>query len=334
MDNTSVSRLLVRMTDATSSAQIVRHYTDMGEAQSDLESGLTDALLVIPQGTERSLLRGEQADVGIYINGSNVLKSGLLSSALRKVVATASGGIKLRQHLSAGSNWNQAMDNIQPVELQSQVMFNPYLNYSYFLASGVMPMMLALFVLLGTIYAFGRELRHGTGNSFLRIAGGQFIKAFAAKTVPYTFIYFVQAMLMNLLLFHFAGMPLRGSYGLLLLSELLLIVSYQFLSMFLLALFANMRLVLSIASAYAMMALSFSGLTFPVHAMPKSAQVFSQLFPFTHWVQAFIGISLRDAPLWSTLPHLRMLWVFIAIGLLSLPRLRDVLCSPRYWGKE
>ncbi len=334
MDQTAVSRQLIRMADATASADVYRHYTNLHQAQADMDEGITDALLVIPQGTERSLLRGEQADIGLYINGSNVLKSGLLSSALRKAVSTASAGVKVRQHLASAANTQQSYDRVQPVQVQTQVMFNPYLNYSYFLASGVMPMLLALFVLLGTVYAFGRELRHGTGPGFLRIAGGSFTRAFAAKILPYTILYLAQAMLMNLILFSLTGMPLRGSFALLLISELLLVLSYQFLAIFLLALFANMRLVLSVASAYAMMALSFSGLSFPSQAMPAGAQVFSQLFPFTHWVRAFLGISLRDAPVSSTLPHLQMLVVFIVIGLLSMPRLRYILCSPQHWGKE
>lgn len=334
MDRTAVSRQIIRMADATASAAITHRYTNMKAAQADLDAGRTDAIIVVPEGTERSLLRGEQAEVALYINGSNVLKAGLLGSALRKSVATSSAGVKLRQHLSAGASYRQATDKVQPVQVQAQILFNPYLSYTYFLAAGVMPMLLALFVLLGTAYSFGRELHHGTGQGFLRIGGGRFTKSFAAKALPYTFIYMAQAMLMNIILFSLAGMPLRGNVALLLLSELLLVVSYQMLALFFLALFANMRLVLSVASAYAMMALSFSGLSFPSQAMPEAAQVFSYLFPFTHWVHAFLGISLRGAPVASILPHMQMLLVFIVIGLLSLPRLRYILCSPQHWGKD
>ena len=56
-----------------------------------------------------------------------------MTSGLKKALATISTGVKLKYHVSKGKNWQQAYDNSMPILLQSKILFNPYLNYSYFL---------------------------------------------------------------------------------------------------------------------------------------------------------------------------------------------------------
>ena len=82
-----------------------------------------------------------------------------------------------------------------------------------------------------------------------------------------------------------------------------------------------------------MMALTFSGLTFPQFAMPSGAQVASFLFPFTYWVKIFISQAMRgEDPVKAILPLAAFL-LFIMLSLCSLPRLKRILQQEKYWGK-
>jgi ABC-2 type transport system permease protein len=112
-----------------------------------------------------------------------------------------------------------------------------------------------------------------------------------------------------------------------------MIVTYQLLAVLLISVTANLRLGLSLASAYAMMALTFSGLTFPQFAMPVIAKVFSYLFPFTQWVKIFISQAIRGEAVVHVLIPMAIFVLFILLSVSFLPRLKKVLRTEKYWGK-
>jgi ABC-2 type transport system permease protein len=129
------------------------------------------------------------------------------------------------------------------------------------------------------------------------------------------------------------GTPLQGSFAFIMLGELALIFTYQMLAVLLVSVTANLRLGLSLASAYGMMALTFSGLTFPQFAMPVIAKGFSYLFPFTYWVKIFISQAIRGEEVVHALIPMAIFVLFILLSVSFLPRLKRVLKEEKYWGK-
>lgn len=334
MDFTQLSRQIARITDATSIASVDRSYISLDEARKALEEGKADAVLYIPEGTEKDIYKGESAHLALYLNNANVVKSGLLNSGIRKALATFSAGIKLQLQLKTGKVKEQAMARIMPVQLNSNLLFNPFTSYSYYLTLGLLPLMLVVFTLLGSIYTIGDELYRGTGPKWLRLAGKNFAIALAGKLLPYTAIYFGIALIMNIILFKYLGLPLRGDVTSIVTGELLLIVSYQFIAIFLVSLTTNMRLAMSLASAYCMLALTFSGLTFPASGMPAFGQAFSYIFPYSYWVEILIGQSLRGEPASNGVLSMFAMLLFIVLGLLFIPRLKYMMLNKKRWGKK
>ena len=157
--------------------------------------------------------------------------------------------------------------------------------------------------------------------------------ALFAKLLPYTVIFSCVAIVMDVVLFRGLGMPLKGNFGLIFLGEVMLILSYQSLSMMLVAVTSNMRLSLSLGSAYVMLALTYSGLTFPAFGMSAFSQAFSMIFPYTYWVKLLISQSLRGEPMVNAIFPMISILVFILLGLLFIPLLRQVMLNRRRWGK-
>lgn len=333
LDHTFLSRQLKRMVDATPVARVDQQYSSLLDARTALEEGKIEAILVIPDGTERGILKGRSSSTALYINNANVLKGGLITSGLSRALATASAGIKVQMRMKQGLNTTTAIERSVPVMLQTEVLFNPYINYSYFLTSSLLPVMLIVFTLLGSIYTLGSELKNGTGPELLKLANQNILIALMGKMLPYTALYFSMAMVMNHILFVFLGVPVKGTLTVLLLGELLMILSYQFLAVFLVGLTYNLRLSLSVGSAYTMMALTFSGLTYPVFGMPAIAQAFAHIFPFTYWLKIFIGQALRGEPAANAIFPMYAFWLFIFLGALFIPRVRYLLLNEKYWGK-
>jgi ABC-2 type transport system permease protein len=333
LDHTAFSRQMARMIDATSIADVNRNFTNLKEAQKAVEEGVADAVLCIPDGSEKDIYRGKSAKIALYLNNSNVLKGGMLNTGIRKAISTMSAGIKMQVQMKNGRTQDQALSRVMPVQLRQVLLFNPYTSYSYYLTAAVIPVMLIVFVLLGTIYIIGDELYRGAGPRWIRGGGGNFLIALAGKLLPYTLVYFSLAMVMNLILFKKLGMPLHGNFYILLTGEFLLILCYQSLAIFMVGVTSNLRLSLSLGSAYSMLALTYSGLTFPVFGMAPVSQVFASVFPYTYWIRILVSQSLRGEPVQHTIMPLLAMVVFIAFGLLFIPLLRYMLLNRRRWGK-
>ncbi len=333
LDHSTLSRKITMWIGASPETEITMHFPNQKEAYRQMEQGKLDAIVIIPEGTEKCILKGNSQSIPVFINNANMLKGGFLQKGIYKSLATLSGGIKLQMAIKSGLPERQAKANIQPVKLQQHVLFNPFGNYSYFLLSALLPLMIVLFTLLSGVYAIGLEVKEGTGPEWLEHSGGSLIVALTGKLLPYNILMFINAMVMNVILFVQMGTPLQGSFAFLMISELYLIMTYQMVAVLLVATTANLRLGLSLASAYSMMALTFSGLTFPQFSMPLAAQIFSYIFPFTYWIQIFISQAMRGESIVPALIPLASFLPFILLAVMFLPRMKRLLKEEKYWGK-
>ena len=83
-----------------------------------------------------------------------------------------------------------------------------------------------------------------------------------------------------------------------------------------------------------MMALTFAGITFPDFGMPLLARIFGQLFPLSYWLRIFTGQTLRADPLAISIENMALLFVFIAMGAVSLYWLKEKYRNEKYWGRN
>ena len=90
---------------------------------------------------------------------------------------------------------------------------------------------------------------------------------------------------------------------------------------------------MSVASAYSMLAITFSGLSFPVFGMPAFGQAFSAIFPFSYWLRILISQSLRGEPTVNGIVPMIALVAFMILGVLFIPRLKQMLLNEKRWGK-
>ena len=158
--------------------------------------------------------------------------------------------------------------------------------------------------------------------------------ALLGKILPVTAAFFLLSLAMFVIIFKVVGVPLNGSFALILLGTLLFTLSYQSISVLIVAVVANLRLSLSLGGGYSVLAFTFSGLTFPVMAMYPAMRALSKLFPFTYYTDLFVDQMLRGAPAVCSLPDLGALALFIVVPLLCLPRLRKVCTDEKFWGRE
>ncbi len=333
-DYSPLSRQLLSMVDATSGVNIAFQEQDILSAEQRMLDGDVEGIIYVDKGFEDKIYRGESATVGCYLSGANISACGILSRDIQLVVQSFSAGVALETLQSMGLSYNEAMVGIMPINIQTNIISNPYLNYGYYLAPIFMILGIVVFTMLSTIYAIGRELRYRTASEWLVVANGSLAGGVVGKLLPVAVAMMIMSQFIYFVLFVVMGMECEGSYLVLSLVTLLFIVVYEGVALSVIALTANLRLALSLGGGYSVMAFTFSGITFPTIAMYGVARVFSKLFPLTYFSELFISQVMRDAPFRYDLDNLLYMALFLVVVPLSWRRLRSVVCDDKYWGRE
>lgn len=332
-DNTTLSRKVAQMIDDTPTALVARDIQSMAEGERLIREGKIMAVVQIPAFFEKNILSNSQTHLESYVSGTNITVNGLLSKDIQTAVTTFTGGIQLQVLMKQGLTQRQAMAQLMPVRFDRHVLFNPHINYGYYLSPSFMPMMLMIFVVMVTVFSIGTELKHATSREWIAAGNDSVAAALVGKVLPITAVMFLISLVMLLINFKIVGTPLNGSLTVILVGTLLFILSYQSISVLIVSLLANLRLSLSIGGGYSVLAFTFSGLTFPIMAMWEPMQWVSKIFPFTFYTDIFVDQMLRGTPWVYSLPDLGYMMLFIVLPLLCLPRLKRVCTEEKFWGR-
>lgn len=333
-DRSAFSRMVVRAVDASPTIRVALPVRTPREGLDSLLRGQAYGLLVLPEGLQRDVKRAAAPEIVLFYNAQWLLPGSLISRDLRKVVAAISAGIDVRSHGLTGKTFPQALARAEPLAIESRPLFNPNLNYVYFLLSALLPTLLQIFVLLATVHTVGLELKRGTAPAWLEASGASPLKAAAGKLLPYTVSFSLLGALILAFLFRVLDMPARGSLALIAVSTPLFVLSYQALGLLFAVWTANLRMATSLASFYSGAAFAFSGVTFPTAAMPPAARVWGEALPLTHYLRLFAEQALRGAAPSASLAEICALAAFsVLAAAFSLGRLRKVASDCRFWGR-
>lgn len=333
-DNTAMSRKLISMIDEAPGVEVSNTASSVIEANSDLLKGQIYGYIVIPQHFEDDIVGSRPTSVDSYISATNLTAAGVLRRDIQQVVKTFSSGVAITRLGAIGIDESKVMAEVMPINIHTHTLANPYMNYGYYLAPIFMFVGIILFTMLTTIYAIGRELRYATAPEWMTAAYGSLPIALVGKLLPITVAMIVMMQLALLVMVVIMGMEFMGSYPLFMLASLLFILAYQSIAVIVITITANMRLALSLGGGYAVMAFTFSGITFPISAMYGIAQLFSCLFPLTYFSRIFINEAMLGADVHYSLNDIGALLIFMLLVLFVWRRLGRVVRNSRYWGKD
>ena len=332
-DNSHLSRRLVSMIRATHETALVEEVADMAEARSMLLAGEVAGVVEIADGFTRDVLSGATATVVYYDSGTNISTASLSSKGVQRAVASFGVGVALQRAEMEGVMPDEAMAQVMPIGSTTYALFNPWLNYAYYVGPCFWAMVLIIASMLSTIYAVGSELRYATSVEWLRSANGSLLVGIMGKLAPTTLILWMLTAVVGILLFGLFGVPMRGSRVVLIVGAMALIVAYQAVALAVVALTASFRLSLSLGGGYSVLAFTFSGVTFPTMAMIGWVQPFTMLFPYSYFMELYIDQAVRGSAWWYSMSKVAAMLLFCLLPLLVLGRLKRVLVNRRYWGK-
>lgn len=332
-DNSSLSRKITAMISSAQTPLVKYEIQDMLEGERLIREGKVMAVVQIPALFEKKILSNSQTHIKSYIIGTNLTANGLIAKDLSMAISTFNAGIQLELLTKKGLGKEEAMALLMPIRIDKHVLFNPYVNYGYYLSPSFMPMVLMIFTILATVFSIGTELKYSTTQQWLNSANKSLGAALFGKMLPIMASMFIVSLVMMVIMFKVVGVPLNGSVGLLMVSNLIFVVSFQSIGIFLISVLSNMRLAISLGGGYSVLAFTFSGLTFPIMAMHESMQIISRFFPFTYYTDIFIDQAMRGTSIVTSMPDICYMSLFILLPFLCLPRLHQICTNSKFWGR-
>ena len=333
LDHSSLSRTLVKAIDAASAIEVAYQASDPGEAMDLMMRGKIYASVVIPRNLEVDILRGLGGDVINYTNTQMLLPGSIISSSLSAVAATVSAGINFQSRLKRGEMEEAALSHLEPIDLDRHVLYNPQLNYMYFLSTALCPTFLQIFILMTAVMAMGSEFKNSTAKAWLAAAGGSVWRAVLGKLAVYFIAFSLVGLAMLAIILNGFGVPLRGSLASLIAATVSLVLAYLGCALILVVLSPSLRMALSLASFFSGTAFAFVGLTFPQSGMPALGKAWSNMLPITHYLHLFLEQTIRSADVRESVPDLLIILLFAGAGLCLIPLLKNHMQDSRYWGK-
>jgi len=333
-DHSALSRQLQRLLDAAPGLQVAQRYQDGAAVARALRAGEVYAVLEIPGDFSRTVKSGQAGRVALLHNAQFATHSGLIQRDVRSVVGTLSAAVEVTAREKRGQSELGAKQGFEPLRTALTAQFNTALNYEQFLATALMPALLHVLAMVAGAWAVGRELRDGSVARWSE-AAAQPLAALAAKLAwPLLSLNLVNLLAWLWLTLARGWVP-AGSLPAVLALHAAMLALYLALGALVALASRSLRTALSAAGFITAPAFAFSGIAFPLVAMPASARAWAEALPLTWVLQAQVSVlQLGAAPT----PALGLALLFAAIAgtmlVLAAPLLHRATADPAAWGKR
>jgi len=317
LDDSRLSRILIRQLDATPALRIATRPLSVAEGRRAMSNAEIGALVVIPYDFQARVSKGLNPDVTAFYNGQFILIGKAVKSALLQAQATLAGTIDGGMALAHGAALPQAAGLAAPVVPQLTPLYNVGMDYALFLVPAIIPALWQVVMIIGMLNAIGRERREGRWNHWLRVGA---LRAFVGKMLPYILVYWVMGVV-SLLFFGFLGWPIRGSWFLIITAQGLTAMATAVMAGLLYVMVNDLPRSLSLAAAYTAPSFAFLGVTFPASDMPTLALFWRSLIPVCHYMDIQISQMSRASALGAVTSELGALVLFLVVLPLVVLRL-------------
>ena len=312
-DHTPASRQFVSSFSASDIFRVVKQSDSVADVDPAFESNAATIALIVPAGFADSLARGEKADVGILVDGTQTTAAKVARAAA--VAITQRYGQQLALSWAADADADPAaFGGLDP---RLRTWYNPELRSSDFLIPGLMVVILMIVTVQQTAITVVRERDLGTSEQLTvsRLRRGEMM---FGKLLPWTLLAFIDVVLITILALWVFSVPLRGSVATLAVGSTLFIFAALGLGLVISAVAPNQD-VASLASILIAFLPAFllSAFAFPLDQVPAVLQWFSMLFPGRYMVEISRSVFLKGASFPQVWPELVALAVFAVVTLVA-----------------
>lgn len=251
-----------------------QRFGSIQEAEQALAQRRVDGILWLRSDFSRRLLAGDEAPVGVYLNGVDANQARIVSGYLQGVWQTWL------------SDWyaRQGIELKLPVAAEQRVWFNPALRSRDYLVPGLVAVIMTLIGALLTALVVAREWERGTMEA-LMVTPIRIWELLLGKLVPYFALGMGGMLLSVAMAIWLFEVPLRGSFWLLFAASALFMLVTLAMGLLISTAARNQFAAGQIAIVVTFLpAFLLSGFLFDIGSMPAPIHAITHIVPARYFV--------------------------------------------------
>ena len=258
------------------------------ELRDLIDSGKARAGLIIPPEYSAQVQERGTAAVAFILDGSDPTVASTSLSAAQLIGQQYSTNLMVER--LAHSGLSGALQ--QPVEVRSQVWYNPDLVSAYFMIPGVIGMILYALTSILTATAIVRERERGTIEQLI-VTPIRPWELVVGKLLPYVILAFLNTLEVLAIGAWWFKVPIRGDLGLILLLSGLFLLSSLGIGLLASTIANTQQEAMLTVWMTLLPSIFLSGFFFPLEAMPKILQWISYIFPLRYYLAIIRSLMLK-----------------------------------------
>jgi ABC-2 type transport system permease protein len=320
-DRSPASRDLLAAYRAADYFHVDYDVTSETDLRQLIDSGRAGVGMIIPPGYGDKLASGQTSEVAFVIDGSDPSIAGTALSAAQLIAQTKATTLVAERAAHLG----QAAVARMPIEVRTQVWYNPDLISAYNMVPAMIGLILMFLTTQLTAAAIVREREAGTLEQLV-VTPLRSTELMIGKLLPFVLIAMIDAVeivVVGVLVFN---VPINGSLALLFALSALFLASSLGIGLFVSTIAKTQREAQMTSMLFVLPAMFLSGFFFPIAAMPKVLQYASYAIPLRYFLIVTRSIVLKGVGIDALIPEVRALAIFaVAITTLAVLRFRKTL---------
>jgi len=310
-DRSADSRLIIAELSASPYFHLVACSDDPRGLERLLLTGDAQLGVAIPRDLHRRRERGEGAQVGVYVDGTDGNTAGVATAYLVGYLQSRALQFALRADGTFGAE-------VPTISAQRRVWYNEDLRSVNYMVPGVFGLiLLVLTVNLGAL-SIVRERENGTLEQLL-VTPLRPREVLAGKMIPFVILVMLDSGIIFLLARGWFHVPFRGSMLVLVGMALVFLLNTLGLGLVISSVSKTQQEAQVLAFLLIMPSVLLSGFMFPIQNMPQAIQYITYLIPFRYFLQIVRGLFLKGVGVEVLWPQMVALTAFglgtFAVGL-------------------
>lgn len=329
-DRSELSRRMIQSLNGAQMSRITAVYDNIGDARRSMQRGEIYGFYLIPENFQSDLLSVRTPTVSYYTNMAYYVPASLLYKNFTASALYAKADVLSGLLTDVGVDAEEIVPLLQPINIEVRGLSNPWLDYAVYLCNSFVPAIMQLMIFLTTAFAVCQEMKRATSPLWLRLAKGSVIRALSAKLLPQTIGWQIMMLFMLWWFYGKNGFVMNGSWGWMILSEMMFVLACQGFALFVVGVLPNLRLALSVGALVGVLSFSIGAFSFPYESMYGSIGVFSWLVPVRYNFLIYIDQALNGIDVYYSRIFYVAYIVFMLLPLLVIKRLKRELLNPVY----
>jgi len=303
-DLSELSRRIVETLDASGVISVVIRADGLPQARAALDRGEAFAVVGIPPGTERDVLKGTTVHIPIYADATYLFIFRTMSSGIAVAINTLSAELAAGGARTDGSLVKAALASSSPADVLLQPIFNPVGGYASYVVPAAFVLILQQMLLVGASLLTVVAMAERSGGALATVLG---------RGVAHLTIYLPALALYFIVLPRFYGFSTLGQPLQVFALASVFTLATSFMAQAVGVWFKHPETPTLIFVGTSLPQFFLAGFSWPREAIPRSVLAAHYVFPADFAIDGLVRIDQLGASLWEVARDWRGLWILAVV---------------------